>query len=223
MNRKTLLSVIFSASTILFAPSAHAATLFKFDLSGAGGGDLSLDSGTLTTIDDGNALTLGDQDTTVLFEGPLSFLNDSGGSFTLEGIAVTDPSDPSAPGGSLATSGGTFSFWDANNTLLLTGQLDSGLLSYSLISGTGSFFNTQNALFTGGTLLQYVLETPAGFSLALANINLTQGTGFSFKGDADGLVTGSGVPTEVPEPSTVTLLLSGLVGFSGYRGKSRRA
>ena len=223
---KLLTSILGTATVVLtIASSAQANTIVKFGLSETAMGDVQFVGGFFTTVDDGDATTIGDQNTKLTFVGPLEFLadlNTATASFTLSGVAaVGSPSVGIVT--SQATSGGTFSLYDPSNVLLLSGTLTDGAIVGGS-SDTGSFFNTTFATYNAGSLLAYISPSPASFSLALSAImsNGTSGlvvneTLQPFTADASGLLTG----TEVPEPATLGLLMTGIIGAAKLRRKRR--
>lgn len=217
MARKLLVVALL----ILFSTqSAVADTILKFNL-GNTGPDLEYAGGVFSTIDDSDLGTTGEQNTAIEFVGFLDpILVDilSGASFTLADVLAVGSANVVGPVVTQQTSGGTFAVWNEANELLLSAELGEGILSAATGVSTGSFFNTEVVNFTGGSLLTYVLATPGGISIALANI-LTEGISgvvvddgelFDFTADADGLITGE--PTEIPEPSTMLLLGSAVAG-----------
>jgi len=224
MRIRTLLGS--AALALAIVPQAFGDAIIKIPLSETTSYDVEFDGLTFSTVDDGNAATLGEQDSRVDFVGFLSYLSDIVtaplGSFTISGVQANG-----TPTNGLVTVqetiGGTFSLYDEVNTLLLSGSLAQGAITGSA-STTGSFFNTTIATYTGGSLLAYVAPTPAGISFALAGI-LSEGDIVGlvinedalspFVADASGVLTG----TEVPEPLTAALLLSGVVGAFGVKKK----
>lgn len=212
------------------AETAVADTIAKFPL-GEPGFDVAFDGTTFGTIDDGNASTVGDQDTGILFTGFLSFLSEvpnSVGSFSLDGVTAVGL--PGVIAGVIVqdTGGGTFSLWDGSNTLLLSGTLTDGSLNGTGTATTGSFFNTTLAEFTGGSLASLLDPTSAGLSIALSSITSASGPGLvigadgrlePFQADAAGLMEGAS-SAPIPEPVTGALLLSSLVAMGVKKRRS---
>ncbi len=227
-----MLKKLLVSAVVLLAMSvqpAAADTILKFGLSEIGP-DILYENGSLFTRDDGNAGTLGDQNTALNFTGFLdTLLTDisGGASFTLDSVTAVGGASMNGVLISQQTEGGTFSVWDASNNLLLSAELGEGSINGTDDVGTGSFFNTEVVNFTGGSLLNFVAPSPGGISLALASIltngnpglDVVNGVLQDFTANADGLITGE----PVPEPSTVALLLSGLVGGVARRKKRKAA
>ena len=212
----------------LVTSSASADTIIKLGLSGTGGPDVQYVAGVFGTADDGVAGTTGLQNTNSEFTGfldPLVADILANASFTLAGVTASGAA--SVVGGvivSQATTGGTFSLYDPSNVLLLTGVLGNGAITGSTGNSTGSFFNTNNATFTGGSLLAYVATTPAALSLSFTNLLsgnvgamvVNNGVLGNFVADATGNISGSAVP----EPASMALLLSGVLGAAVRKRKA---
>lgn len=210
MNR--LIVKLAGALCLVFAVStaARADALLKFDLNGVGP-DIAFNNGVLATMDDGDASTAGDQKTNIIFVGALdSLVNDvvSGASFSLAGVTATGTPNVQGDLISQLTNDGSFSIYGASNTLLLKGQLGSGLITGSEAADTGSFFNTQNVSYTDGSLVQYVSPANKGISLALAAIlSSYNGSNVSGLRVADGALANF--------TASATGLLSGNAGANG--------
>ena len=212
----------------LFALSAPATadTILKFPLSD-GGFDMTFDGTVLSTVNDGNATTLGDQNTNVVFSGVLNFIpeiNTANASFTLANVLAFGLANVIGPVVAQQTTGGNFSLWDASNNLLISGSLNTGVITGTMTDTTGSFFNTTFASFTGGSLASLLDPASAGLSLALASI-MSQGAlpGLRvgpngeltpFTADGSGLLEGAAA---VPEPMTLSLLLVAMGGAAAVR------
>jgi len=213
---------------VFFAPIAQADSIIKIPLSETASPDVQFDGNNFSTVNDGDAATTGDQDTKVDFVGFLSFLNDintATASFSLSNVkadgAPTDAGVVVQP-----TTGGNFSLYDQFNTLLLSGTLTAGALVGGN-SDTGTFFNTTVATYTSGSLLAYITPMPASISFALAGIlsgvdtaglAISNNTLTPFVADASALLTGNS--TGVPEPLSLSLLFSGIVGLGISRKRA---
>lgn len=231
MKRRLKFGLTLAAALTCCVQQASAETIIKFGL-GEIGPDVSFDGTTFGTNDDGNAATTGDQNTRLNFVGPLAgvladFLNATA-SFSLDGVVTDGAAVVIGSSVFQALTGGTFSVYDPNNNLLLSGTLASGSLQGSLTGSTGSYFNTDFATFTGGSLLPLLVPDLGGLSIALAGIVSAGGGHLSidqngnllpFSANSDGLIDGQGA---IPEPATVLLLLSGVVGMAHRRRVNAR-
>ncbi len=226
MNKlKTALIAGLAALTI---SPASAVTIIKFDL-GSTGPDVQYSSGMLSTVDDGDATTAGDQNTGIDFvnflDGPFSDIL-AGASISLSNIMATGSSVVLGTLVTQATTGGTFDVYDPSNNLLLSGSLGDGAITGSNADSTGSFFNTAVANFTSGSLLSSLAATPAGFSISFTNILSSAGAFMNvgtsgldpFTADATGQIEGDPAAA-VPEPATLALLVSGVLGGIAKRKK----
>lgn len=192
--------------------------------------DVYFDGTTFGTLSDGDALTLGDQDTSVnfvgIFSGLFADLVSPPGSFTLSGVTATGSTGFVNTVFSQQTTGGSFSLYDPSNVLLLSGDLADGAITGSLNSQTGSFFDTTVGTFTGGTLLPYLLPQSFGLSIALNGVQSGNLPGFTvdqngnlsaFTAAGSGLIQGAAVP----EPVTAIMLLTGASAAVLRRRKQR--
>lgn len=226
----TAFLVVLSTSGGAFAVTVLPEPILKFSLGEVdGNADVALTGGIFHTQLDSDGATVGDQDTSINFVGLLDFIPDvtlPTASFTLAGVAVSGPA--LYLGGAIAqhTTGGTFNVYASDNSLLLSGVLDTGVINGSVGSSTGSFFNTTSATFTGGSLLAYVAPTPAGLSIAMSAVkNVLGQAGMAVNDtcandpasctllDFDAAANGSidGIPACVPEPASVALLMTASV------------
>lgn len=224
--RKLFVLIVLVLSLVATSPTWASSTIIKFDL-GNVGPDVANTSGVLHTVDDTAGVTpIGDQMTNVDFLTVVGFLPDitnTTASFTLSGVALTGGLNVQPSTITQATLGGSFGLWDANNNLLLSGALTDGVLSVAPNAATGSFFNTTIASFTGGTLLQYLANTPATISISLLNVNFggslygcSEHCIGDFTSDATGLIGGS----PIPEPTTMFLFMAGVPLLFGVRRRS---
>lgn len=215
-RRMQIASALFAL--LLLPGLALADTIVKFGLDETEVHDFHFVNGTFSTNDDGAGGTTGDQDTNVNFvgflEGVLSDIGE-GASFTLADVTANGSATVDGNLVLQATMGGVFELYDVDNSLLLSGELGAGMLSGSTTATTGSFFNTDVAQFTGGSLLAHIPDNfTAGISLALAGISSGGVPGLVVDGDGnlgDFTADGDGVIDAVPEPATGALLLSGML------------
>src|SRR5438034_340997 len=110
------------------AASSQAATILKLDLGNIGPDVGMTAGGVFGTVSDGNAATVGDQNTAVEFTGFLDpghpDVTTPTASFSLIGLTEIGPA--TVVGGTVVQSfiGGTFSVFDPSNILLLSGTLN---------------------------------------------------------------------------------------------------
>jgi len=215
INRASMASIarqIVVCVLVCFAmTSSQAATIFKLDL-GNIGPDIQLTPGDiLGTVNDGNAGTVGDQDTSIQYVGGLSFLPDINGSFSLTGLAEAGPANVFGTLVNQNFLGGTFNLFNQANVLLLSGTLTNSALSGVLgPPGTGGAFSTTLGTVTGGTLAPQIAPNSISMSTNLTNVN--GGNGFSVVGGgpvlapflSDSSISFAG--DVVPEPATASLL-----------------
>jgi len=234
--------------SLLFSQIAGAETIIKLTF-GSTGPDIQLDGGVLSTVDDGvTTSSPGDQQSTVDFDG---FVETSGGlvdivipeqgSFSLFGVdLVGEPGvDTIGPFTRIdqATTGGSFELYDQNGTILLTGTMTDGLLSGSPGgAAAGSFFAANLGTFTGPSsdelnkLFAQLDPDSASLSISLTDViasdstpglQLVGGVLRDFTADATGNVSAESIGNVVPEPSSVSLVLCGLLGLLSLRRRQR--
>lgn len=213
-------AVALAGLLVLSASGARADTIIKLDLGDDAATDLQLSGGFLSTVDDGDGATAGDQNTDVEFLGFLSSLPDiasAAASYTLDGVAV---SGSLAIFGSLAIqnlTGGTFSLFDENNVLLLSVSLDDSVLTGPLgAPATGALFSTTfGTILPGGTLDSFITD-PGSISLSISMTDVNGGVGLSSSGGGTVLNPFTADATQsisaVPEPGAAALIaLAGLL------------
>jgi hypothetical protein len=230
LNLRRIFTALALCAAICFTNSvASAATIIKLNL-GSVGPDVGMNGlGVLSTTDDGNAGTTGDQNTDVEFTGFLDGSNPdittTNASFSLNGLQAVGPANVF---GSLVIQnflGGQFNLYDTANNLLLQGPLtNSALTGVMGPPGTGALFTTTLGAVTGGSLASSILPGSVSLSMNLTNVN--GGLGFGVAGGgpqlnpflADASVNVAG---EVPEPTSILLVLAGAaVAFAARRQRS---
>ncbi len=230
---KNYLRIAFVALALCATTTAlNAGTIIKLNL-GETGPDVSMvQGGTFGTTNDGNAGTIGDQNTAIEYADGLDFIPDINlnvASFSLTGLQEVGPAGVF---GNLVVQnlvGGIFNLYDPANNLLLSGALTNSALTGVLAPGpgTGSVFTT--APITGplgGALAPFIVPGSLSLSLTLTNV-VSQGI-------TPGLVVDGGVlqftadstveiaaTTVVPEPTTLGLLAFGGLAALGLRLRRR--
>jgi hypothetical protein len=228
MNARTacrllVIAVLFKASTI-----CHADTIIKLNL-GNTGPDLGMNAGgLLSTIDDGNGATTGNQDTAIEFTGFLDAANPDitspVASFTLNGLSASGSVQQL---GTLALqnfAGGQFSLFDPSNNLLLSANLTSSVLSGAIgFPGTAAVFTTAPFSPLGGSFAPLIALGSMSLSISMTNVNSGAGLAVAsnvlqpFQADASVLIAG-GPWVNAPEPSALVLLAAGgLIALAARR------
>jgi len=212
---------------LLAASAARADTILKLGLGGGTSADLEYSGGVLSTVDDGDGATTGNQNTNVEFLGFLSFLPDiaSGASYTLDGVSASGPATVLGALVIQSLSGGTLSLYDASNTLLLSATLGDSVLTGPLgAPATGALFSTSFAtLLPGGALDSYIAPGSISFSISMTDVN--GGAGLSASGggtvlDAFTSDATQSIAADAPEPATGLLLGLAAAGFAARRYSS---
>jgi hypothetical protein len=228
--RNIIRGLVFCALIFVAASFSQAGTIIKLNLADVGP-DIGMNgAGILSTINDGNAATTGDQDTAVEFTGFLNFIPDivpNIASFSMHNLAEVGPANVF---GTLVIQnffGGTIELYDPANTLLLSGQLNNSALSGVIgPPGTGALFTTTFSQVTGGTLAPLIVPNSLSLSMNMTNVN--GGNGFAVAGGgpalnpflADAAVNIAADP--VPEPATLMLVLMGSAAAVACSRRSRR-
>jgi hypothetical protein len=232
--RSSLFGAAVCALIYANACALHASTIIKLNL-GSVGPDVSMNAaGILGTSSDGNAGTIGDQNTNVEYTSflePIPDINTSIASFTLSNLAAAGPAFQPVPGVVVQNfAGGTFNLYDPSNSLLLSGLLTTSSLQGTLgPPGTGAVFTTNVASVTGGSLAPFIVLNSLALSMNLTNVN--GGAGFSLNDGvilnpffADSFVNISGDPTDLggglPEPGTLVLATIALVAGAAVRRRA---
>jgi hypothetical protein len=179
---KVFLRVAMAAALVLPAfQDASAGTIIKLSLGDDPAADIEYTSGILSTVDDGDGSSPGDQNTAVEFLDFLSSLTNipsADASYTLSGVT---PAGPAVHVISLGTvlqpfTGGTFELWDDLGTLLLGVSLgDSELAGTVGGTATGAVFSTTFGTPlpgpAGGTLAPLIAPGTVTMSISMSHIN----------------------------------------------------
>ena len=227
---KDLLNGIGSVALVLLLTihSAQAAA-FKLDLAKSPGPDLGPDivytGAVLATPSDGNAATIGSQDTSIVFGDFLSSFAPITGSYSLHNLITNGPATTvGVPGGTLVfqpMKNGDFQLYDSANVKLLDVDLttSSTLLTGTLNSPTGAIISVTNGTVVGGNFAGYIVSNSISFSISMSNI-LSGGTTGSlvlgggnilqpFTASATKEIGAEPNPLGSPEPSSAVLLALG--------------
>jgi hypothetical protein len=215
--------------------SLSAATIIKLNL-GNVTPDLQMDiAGVLRTADDGNAGTIGDQDTDIEFTSflePAPDITTPIASVSLNNLLRTGPADLVTNPGFVTQAflGGSFSLYDPSNVLLLSGSIStSSLVGTMSPPGAGGVFTTGTVLVTGGVLADLIVPNSLALSMNLTNVN--GGSGFGVTGGvllnpflSDASISISGTPTLIgenfPEPASFVLVSIAMIAATGFRRRA---
>lgn len=220
-------------AVLVAVSQAQAGTIIKLGLGNDSAPDIMFTGGaggTLSTMNDGNATTTGDQNTGVEFAdflaGVITDIRPSVASFSLANLTAAGPATTFGPLVIQNFSGGTMNLYDAANSLLLSGTLGNSALTGPIgPPATGGLFTTSFATITGGSLQPRIMPGSLTLSMSLTDIN--GGAGFSVGGatapslnafTAD--VTLNIAGEQIPEPLAASLLLIGLA-VAGLMGRRR--
>lgn len=221
---------------------AMAETIVKLDFGTTGtvGPDIELENGILSTVNDGVAGTPGDQDTSVTFhgfvvgtEGDITPPNQ--GSYSLSGVSmVGSPFVVNQGLFSLVTqqtTGGTFELYGTNGDVLLTATLQDGSLHGTTgASATGGFLTANLGTFTGpasSDLFNQLAPNTASLAISLTDVSSPNGApGLSvganellqnFSADATANIGADNIGVGLPEPTSISMALFGVLGILGFR------
>jgi len=236
MVSRTRLIFLAASLCALFAHAtiSVAGPIITLDL-GNSGPDITMNSsGVLSTVDDGDSATAGDENTGITYGGFLAaqFSNvpPSLASFTLSGLMRAGAAQIPLPGLVIQNfTSGTYSLYAPDNSLLLQGPVTSSALTGVIgPPGTGGLFTTTLGTPSAGSLKNYILPGTVSVSLNLTSTN--GGNGFLVTPPVTGGVLGAFSATAVagidgtaglnlPEPTSIVLLMLGFVGAGCIRGR----
>lgn len=233
MIRFGRIALLGVAVLLTVSQDVQAGTIIKLGLGGDAAPDINFTGGAggvLSTMNDGNAATTGDQNTGIDY---LDFLAASfadippaPASFSLSNLVASGPASTFGPLVIQNFSGGAMNLYDPANVLLLSGTLGNSALTGPVgAPATGGLFTTSFATITGGVLQGYIKPGSLTLSMSLTDIN--GGAGFSVGGaaaptlnafTADATLNIAG--ERIPEPLAASLLLIGLA-VAGVVGRRR--
>jgi hypothetical protein len=236
-TRSTFFAAALCALCVACASITECGPIITLDL-GGGGTDIAMNGrGLLSTVSDGDVATLGDQNTGVTYADFLAalFPNISpppSASFTLSGLQATGAAQVPLPGLVIQNfTGGSFSLYAPNNSLLLQGPIASAALSGVIgPPGTGGLFTTSLGSATAGSLKDYFQAGTLSVSMNLTTVNggggfvvtppATGGVLSAFTANAVAGIAGS-PGANVPEPASIAFVLVALAGAASVRARSR--
>jgi hypothetical protein len=229
--RGVIRSIAIGAVFSILASAVSAGTIIKLSPDNAAS-HIEFASDVLSTVDDNNLATTGEHNTAIDFQGILDGIPDisqPNASISLNGITRAGSATVFTAIQLMLQnfSGGTVSIYDAANTLLLSGSLNSSTLAGSLgVTGANdALFTTSFNQITGGTLA--VDLDPNSITLKMNIGGINSGTGLSTTGStlndftANALLTITG-ERPVPEPGTYLLLAVGMAIASTWMRRQRR-
>jgi hypothetical protein len=225
--RIVLCSLVVCALFGSFQGTLQAGTIMKLSLGGDNTPDVHMLGGELETMNDGNAVTLGEQDTAIDFQDFLAGQTDV---LTPTASVILDDVTRVGNATTLGSvvfqnfSGGSIAVLDPSNNLLLSGMLGSSVLAGTLgPPATGGLFTTSLATVTGGSLAPMILPGSLTVSVSLSDVN--GGLGFevdngileAFEADASVNIGAD----QIPEPAAAVLCALGalfsVLGLSRQR------
>lgn len=215
---------------------AHAGTIIKLSLGSDAAADYQFSGGLggqMTTINDGNGASPGDQDTAVEF---LDFLSSfpnipAGASYTMSGLQATVPATTFAGYAFQDLTGGTFQLWDNLNNPLLNVGLTTSTIVAQVGNPSGAVLTTTLGTPLGGPLAPYIVPGSVSISIALSDIKSGLATGViynpigvgtgtlsPFTADATKNILADG--TGIPEPMSVVLVALSMIAGFGLRRRT---
>jgi hypothetical protein len=195
-NLQSLLAPIAVCAIVGFAASgSQAAEILKLNL-----GDINVGYGIFGTGSDGDATTLGNQNTDVEFTGFLDGLfkdiPTTDASFSCCGTTLASSMATSTNGNILVNDFlvppgaeflSSFSLYGPGNNLLLSGRVGRGRLTGPMgPPATGEFFTTSLQSVTGGTLAPYLEANSISLRFNLTNIRHSPVPALEYVGDPSG-------------------------------------
>jgi hypothetical protein len=214
--------------TLFLTVPASQAAIVKLDLAKTPAPDLGPDivytGAALATPNDGNGVTLGLQDTAIVFGDFLSpAFPATTGSYSLHNLITNGPA--TVVGGNVVfqpMKNGDFQIYDSTNVKLLDVDLSTSatLLTGSLTSPTGGLITVTNGTVVGGSLATLIAPNSISFSISFSNILSNGGTvghlvldGSNvlqpFQASATKEIGADPTPLGSPEPSSAVLLAVG--------------
>jgi hypothetical protein len=200
--------------------SARAGLIATLSLGGDAGIDVEFD-GTVLSTD-------GPQNTEVEFSGILDSVADiptATASFTLEGLTESGPALVIGTQVIQQFTGGTFSLYHPDSTLLLSGSLLSPALTGTIGLPGGMLFTSSFSTVTGGTLAGYLDPNSVILQMHLSNINGGAGLSEPSTGELDPFTAAATADIEadsIPVPEPTTGMLVALCGALGVLASRRR-
>ena len=214
-------ALVALAASVSFAASSQILTL---NLAGGPYGQIGMNGGgVLSTLDDGDGATSGDQDTNIsyigLLDGLLPDVVTPNASFTMSNLTLSGP--PTASGSLVFQNyqNGSFELYgpDPTNELLLSGALSSSSTLLAVLGSgpdpsDGTMFTSYFGTITGGSLQGYIVGNSVALQMHISNA-VTPGVGAGFHLDSGALSSFSANSTvtilasAVPEPGAMAIVM----------------
>jgi hypothetical protein len=236
MKTHTKLFVSAAALVLFSFQVADAGTIIKLSLGSDAAADYQFSGGpvgVLSTINDGNGGTPGDQDTAIEFLDFLSSIPNipAGASYTMSGLTAVPPATVFAGYAFQDLAGGTFQLWDNLNNPLLNVQLTTSTIVAQPGNPSGAVLTTTLGTPLGGPLAPYIVPGSVSVSIALSDIKSGLATGIvfnptgvgignlsAFTADATKNILADG--TGIPEPTSIMLVAMGVLLANGVRRRA---